>query len=38
MPDEALQLLVKLNLHTTCPEHGWSALHFACAMHRVGEC
>jgi hypothetical protein len=33
-----LQLLVKLQLHTEHRDHGWNALHYACASHRVGEC
>jgi hypothetical protein len=38
LPPDALQLLVDLKLHITTDEHGWTALHYACASHRVGEC
>jgi hypothetical protein len=37
LPQDSLQLLVKLQLHTEHRDHGWNALHYACASHRVGE-
>jgi hypothetical protein len=37
LPQDALQLLVQLELHTTHNHLGWNALHYACAGHRVGE-
>jgi hypothetical protein len=38
LPPDALQVLVKLQLHTKYRDHGWNALHYACAAQRVGEC
>lgn len=38
LPQDALQVLVKLQLHTKYRDHGWNALHYACAAQRVGEC
>ena len=39
LPTDALQALVKLKLHTKkCVMYGWTALHYACAAQRIGEC
>jgi hypothetical protein len=37
LPEDSLKMLVKLKLHTTYRDHGWNALHYACASRRVGE-
>jgi ankyrin repeat protein len=32
---QELQYILQSQLHTTCDEHGWNALHYAAATHKV---